>query len=233
MQTMERTGMMKLFLKLPYPVSKVAYFFARKFLYPNGRAPHFDLVFRKIRDTQVAGDYLEFGVYRGTSFITAYYAAKRHGMSNMRFFAFDSFAGLPNDEHKFKKGDLACPEEVFTTMTRKAGVPTSRTIVVKGFYDQTLTAETKAAHNLVRAAVIHVDCDLYSSTKCVLEFIEDIVTVGSIVIFDDWSVFGAESATHGEQKAFGEWPMRDCFEPLFESVRGRCRGFVMARPRNA
>ena len=84
----------------------------------------------------IEGDYLEFGVYQGISFINAYrhfneqYEARiaqdaggtmepeakehRHkAWSKMRFFAFDSFQGLPalstedSGSHDFQQGQYA------------------------------------------------------------------------------------------------------------------------------
>lgn len=65
------------------------------------------------------GDYLEFGVYRGRAFKAAYDEAIRHKYEEMRFFAFDSFEGLPevkgeDEKHKhFYKGQYACSESEF------------------------------------------------------------------------------------------------------------------------
>src|SRR5262245_7856951 len=48
--------------------------------------------------SQLEGDYLEFGVWRGRAFAAACYFAKKCGL-NMNFYAFDSFRGIPqNDE---------------------------------------------------------------------------------------------------------------------------------------
>jgi hypothetical protein len=49
-----------------------------------------------------------------------------------------------------------------------------------------------------------IDCDLYSSTKPVLEFITNLIDNGTILIFDDWFSYKG-SPNHGEQKACNEW----------------------------
>ena len=43
--------------------------------------------------SQLDGDYLEFGVYEGFSFASAFHFAHRQGLEEMKFFAFDSFQG--------------------------------------------------------------------------------------------------------------------------------------------
>ena len=44
------------------------------------------------------GDYYEFGLFRGFTFLTAYQTAESLGISNMQFHGFDSFEGLPDLE---------------------------------------------------------------------------------------------------------------------------------------
>ena len=46
------------------------------------------------------GDYLEFGVYNGTSLSCMYALVRELGYDNMRFFDCDSFEGLPRDPNK-------------------------------------------------------------------------------------------------------------------------------------
>jgi O-methyltransferase len=52
--------------------------------------------------------------------------------------------------------------------------------------------------------VILIDCDLYSSTKTVLNFLKPILRMGSIVVFDDWNCyFGRDDRR--ERRAFIEF----------------------------
>ena len=44
------------------------------------------------------GDYYEFGIFKGHTFWRAQQSANKLGLSRMRFFGFDSFAGLPAPE---------------------------------------------------------------------------------------------------------------------------------------
>ena len=227
---MNKEAMLKVLLTLPTPLSRILYSCYRRFIRPDGRLPHFELAFDDVASKKVEGDYLEFGVYRGSSFVTAYQSARRHGLHGMRFFAFDSFEGLPDGEGDVhSKGEYVCTEETFTQIATKAGVPRDVLQVVGGFYDQTLNASTKSERALQKASVVYVDCNLYSSTKLVLEFIEDLIDVGSILMFDDWHVFGRDNSEFGEVKAFSEWRLKDCFEQLYDTD-GQEKGFVMVRP---
>ena len=114
-------------------------------------------------------------------------------------------------------------------MITKAGVPLHKVVRVKGWYDETLTNRTKKTHQLNRAAVIHVDCDLYSSAKVVLAFIEYLVQVGTILIFDDWYAFSNEEDMRdfGEQKAFNEWPLKAAFEDFYDF--STTKAFIMTK----
>jgi O-methyltransferase len=224
--------MLRQFLvSMPLPLSKWLYALARNSVFPDDRQPCFEMVFQKVRNMQLRGDYLELGVYKGSSFILAASAAAKYGLHAMRYFAFDSFQGLPEAEGKlFAPGDFACSEQTFTRMITKAGVPIDKVVKVKGWYNESLTKGTKEKYKLDRAAVVHIDCDLYSSTKDVLAFIEDIVQVGTIIIFDDWTVFRNEQRpeSFGEPKAFNEWPLRDAFEVFYEY--GSTKAFIMTSP---
>lgn len=231
----KRDLLMDVILACPYPLSRWMYSLGRRTVRKNNRQALFDKAFETAMSRQVEGDYLEFGVYRGTSFISAYDAARQRGFDEMRFFAFDCFEGLPEGEGTvWKPGDFAFPEHLFRELIRKAGVDPQRTTVVRGLYEHSLTREVKTQHELRRAAVVHIDCDLYSSTKVVLDFIEDIIDVGTVLMFDDWyhRGFGPEPERHGGAKAFGEWWLRDCFEVLYD-LRGQQKmkekGFVMVR----
>lgn len=220
------------FLACPYPMSKWVYNLGRRFLRQNARKDLFEQVFREAAERRTIGDYLEFGVFRGSSFICAYNEAQRNRLKKMRFFAFDCFEGLPEGEGGvFEAGEFAFPRHMFEKVISKAGVDLDRTVVVPGLFENSLTEDVKTRHNLRKAAIVHVDCDIYSSTKDVLRFVEDLVDVGTILMFDDWYHFGPNPDEYGEAKAFAEWRLKDCFEDLYDRCGAKVKekGFVMTR----
>jgi O-methyltransferase len=189
----------------------------------------------------VAGDYLEFGCWQGDSFQKAYHAISRmrsqhtawlkkhpthesqHGKSTsayeqwsqwkMRFFAFDSFAGLPavaGDElhQDYAQGSYQCSENDFRRNIERELVNLQDVVIVPGYYDKSLNQVLKDRHNLRRAAVVNIDCDLYESTIQVLDFLTDIVVQGTILIFDDWFRYQGDPR-RGEQLACAEWLSRN------------------------
>lgn len=158
------------------------------------------------------GDYLEFGVYRGQSFKFAYHLARQHQL-DMHFYAFDSFEGLPKldptdqvIEH-FYEGQYACSEDEFKQILINAQVDLQQVTTIPGFYDQSLTPQLKTSLPVQRAAVAWVDCDLYTSTVPVLDFLTDYLDNGSVIIFDDWFSFGGDPRA-GELRATREWLVR-------------------------
>ena len=180
---------------------------------------------------KVEGDYLEFGVYRGGSIIKAHREMEevyREHMeesggrsseateeikriwSEMRFFAFDSFQGLPKIDgldalgSDFEEGGWSSNEENFRINLTKSRFPMEKLVVVPGWFEESCTEKIKQENSLKRAAIIHIDCDLYSSTKTVLGFVESLLVDGTVIIFDDWYNFKANPSL-GEQKAFSEW----------------------------
>ena len=69
-----------------------------------------------------------------------------------------------------------------------------RVLVVEGFYHDSLRDWIKVNHDLKRAALVHVDSDLYVSAKAVLHFVQDILQPGSIIVLDNWHTFEAAGA---------------------------------------
>ena len=218
----------KTLLAMPLPLSKWCYQLGRAVLCKDRRADLFRPIFKEIAERNLPGDYLEFGVYRGSSFVTAYNEAQKHGLNYMRFFAFDSFRGLPDGElYNWGQGFYACSDQRFLRIAGKAGVDLGRVHVVKGFYEDSLTDATKARCAIRRAAVVHLDCNLYSSTAQALAFITDMVDEGTVLVFDDWAAFRA-SDEHGQRRAFREWPLADCFEDLYD-VGHEGKGFLCTK----
>lgn len=177
----------------------------------NKKQKAISIVFQAMKSWRIAnGDYLEFGVYEGRAFIEAYDAAKKMDFNDMRFFAFDSFEGLPaptEDELKFDhfyEGDYKCSESNFLKNLNEHKVDLNRVVTVPGFFNKSLTPSLKTKYNIKKASVVWVDCDLYESTVPVLNFITDIIDTGTLIVFDDWFSFAGDLYS-GEIRAVNEW----------------------------
>lgn len=122
------------FVKLPTFISRSLYDLSRRHVFKDPREATSRKVFSHVIQSKITGDYLEFGVYRGASFISAFKLAQEYGLGDLRFFVYDSFEGFPSDEGEIvRSGDLAFPEALFCRMIDKAGVDRKRCIVVSGY----------------------------------------------------------------------------------------------------
>ncbi len=184
-----------------------------------------------IAECRIEGDYYEFGVFKGRSFIHAYNSVRqafdifstpgyfrteedclgrKQIWDRMKYHAFDSFEGLPgmdgadSTSKVFKQGQFACSRDEFIDNITKGGVPLEKVEIIPGWYEQTCTRETINKHKLRKASIIFIDVDLYSSAKTVLQFATNIIQDGTVIIFDDWFHFNG-SPFFGEQRAFREW----------------------------
>lgn len=138
-------------------------------------------------DKNRTGLYLEFGVYKGASInlIASEIQAAVHG--------FDSFEGLPEDWRAgHAKGEF-----------RVAALPAVRSNATlhKGWFSDTLPPFLDKERAMV--SFLHVDCDLYSSTKTVFSSLADRLIPGTIVVFDEY--FNYPGWQEGEYKAFMEF----------------------------
>jgi hypothetical protein len=156
------------------------------------------------------GDYLEFGVFNGTSLGLMYKVLQEFGFDTVHLFGFDSFEGLPadaatDDEGAWQPGQYFCNLKTTQHHLNQRGIDWSRTFLVKGWFSETLQEQTVQAFRLRKASIIMVDCDLYTSTCDVLRFCTPLIQDQTFVIFDDWNSFSLADRNLGERKAFEEF----------------------------
>lgn len=163
-----------------------------------------------IARARIEGDYLEFGVFDGSSFDMALRAASKFvaRAGSPRFFAFDSFEGLPApDEQKdgrvFARGEYRSRKAQFLRTIRRSRAGWDVRIV-EGFYDKTLTADVLTTHGMAKAAFVNIDCDLYQSTLDALRFVTPLLQTGTVLYFDDWFFAGGDMRI-GEPGACRQW----------------------------
>src|SRR3989338_9393182 len=104
------------------------------------------------------GDYLEFGVFNGSSLGSAYLTAKKLNLNSMRFFGFDAFQGLPeetDEEHDvLQKGFYACSFEKMKECLKRRNVNPNDVIWIKGWYKDTLNDKTIKKHNIKKIGIV-------------------------------------------------------------------------------
>ena len=132
------------------------------------------------------GLVLEFGVRFGNSICMLAELAQQH------VHGFDSFEGLPDVWHHEPKGS-------YTTKGVLPEVP-SNVILHTGWFDQTLPKFLQSHNEDVR--FINIDCDIYSSTKTVLDLLVPRIKAGTVIVFDEY--IGNQHWREDEFKAFKE-----------------------------
>jgi hypothetical protein len=157
-------------------------------------------------------DYLEFGVYNGTSLACMYRALKASGNHHSRLIGFDSFEGLPavastDSGGHWRAGDFKSSIDFTRQCLRYQSVDESRVLLQKGFFDETLTDDRRRALEIERASIIMIDCDLYASTQDALRFCSPAIAGHCVMFFDDWYPLAEKGL--GEKKAFDEWLAAD------------------------
>ena len=135
-------------------------------------------------------NYLEFGVATGKSInIIASFLPPES-----KVFGFDVFDGLPDNwaGHIRAKGMFK--------QKRLPKVP-SNVVLIQGLFEDTLPAFKKNMEGNI--SFCHVDCDLYASTKTILDIIGDKLVSGSCVLFDEY--FNYPAWRQHEWKAWKEF----------------------------
>ena len=160
---------------------------------------------------------LEFGVFKGNT-ITKIATRNPHVHS---IFGFDSFQGLPEYwRYPYVAGTF--------NMSGSLPIVPSNVVLISGWFSESLPQfKVSLLRNRTdvtrkrQIALLHVDCDLYSSTKTVLELLEEYIGPGTVILFDELLNF--DGFEEHEVKAFYEFVMRTGVR--YEAVGIECIGF--------
>jgi hypothetical protein len=165
----------------------------------------YDLLAASLQEVNpaIGGLYCEFGVFEGRTinFIASKTTSEVHG--------FDSFEGLPEDwrpgvlQGAFKTGKLPAV---------RANVRLHR-----GWFDDTVPRFAQEYKGPL--AFLHVDADLYSSTKTIFDVLGSRIVAGTVIQFDEF--FNYPGWKQGEYLAFKEFCDR-------RQVSVRYIGYTMA-----
>lgn len=154
--------------------------------------------FELIKD--VEGDIVECGIGRGRSLLIQsslnYMLGKLDIMSHRKVFGYDSFEGFPEPTEQDKSvrnpkkgewsqspsGKYDYTEDFARLVLSSGGVPDDEVVLTKGFFCDSLKGHPKDRP----IALLHLDGDLYQSYKDVLEAVYDQVSIGGVLVFDDF-----------------------------------------------
>jgi hypothetical protein len=117
------------------------------------------------------GLVLEFGVATGRTLNQF-----GHWLPHKTVYGFDGFDGLPEDwTSRMRKG--------FFARDRLPRVRDNCKLIV-GWFNETLPGFVERHSEPL--ALLHVDCDLYSSTVTVLDCLRDQIVPGTVIVFDEY-----------------------------------------------
>lgn len=159
---------------------------------------------------RIPGDIVECGVWSGGSMLLAAHALLHFGDTSRRIYLYDTFAGMPKPdaidarwdgvpalptwEHHRRSGTSWCfggTQDHVRGVVLSSGYPEDRLVFVAGMVEDTLPATRPETISLLR-----LDTDLYRSTYHELVHLYPLLSVGGILILDDYGAFqGARAAT--------------------------------------
>ncbi len=134
---------------------------------------HGDLIEFAVRDASAQGLFLEFGVATGNTIRQI----AGHAPEGKTVYGFDSFSGLP--------GDWSGHVETAGAFRQKQlpKVPPNVTLL-QGLFGDTLPGFLETHSGPV--SFVHIDCDLYDSTKTILDHLGSRFQPGTRILFDEY-----------------------------------------------
>ena len=125
------------------------------------------------------GLLLEFGVYRGKTLtqICDYWP-------NRAVYGFDSFVGLPEDWFIDGEAGITLRANKFDLSNEEPIDYPVNSVLVRGWFEDSI--EPWLEKHAGNVALLHIDCDLYSSTKTVLSLMNSRIVPGTVIVFDEF-----------------------------------------------
>jgi hypothetical protein len=136
---------------------------------------------------KIEGNILEFGVASGR---TINHLAS---LTDQKIYGFDVFTGLPEtwrtgfSAGMFSRNDLPAVS--------------NNVELIAGLFDETL--DNFLESNCRPVSLIHIDCDLYGSTKTIFDKLNNLIKPGTVIVFDEY--FNYPGWKQHEFKAFQEF----------------------------
>lgn len=205
----------------------------------NDRAGALHRAWGHVFTNHICGDYVEFGVYQGSSFVESYKqyktfdrwlqgqlvspekwrrtVAQAYSSHKVHFHGLDTFAGMPKNAEgnaTFAEGTYVSSHVAVRAKCIGAGMQPTNFSLYQGLFSE--TASSLAQRLSPKIAIANIDCDIYGSAVDALEAIRGRLQLGCVLMFDDYNAYCADNK-QGERRAFREFcntiPYK--FEPWF------------------
>jgi hypothetical protein len=141
-------------------------------------------------DTNIPGDFIEAGVWRGGCCILLRGVLKANGITDRKVYAADSFGGMPPPSPRFVEDTghdysaikaLAVTQDEVRSNFARYDLLDDQVVFVEGLFQDTLTRLDAGPF-----AILRIDGDLYESTLVALETLYPKLSPGGFVIIDDY-----------------------------------------------
>jgi len=151
--------------------------------------------------SEIPGDFVECGVFRGGSVMVAAKAFEHFGDTSRRLYLYDTFEGMPDPTEQDVDFKGRTPQQHLRTwsvnkmseMTNSpldevrrnvlsTGLAAERFVFVKGKVEETIPGTLPPGP----IAVLRLDTDWYESTRHELEHMYDRLSPGGVLIIDDY-----------------------------------------------
>jgi hypothetical protein len=208
----------------------------RRALHGFYRIDHvYDVLREFSRDFDGQFSILEFGTAQGYAFTKLLYATRYLQLEDrVTVHGFDSFEGLPATAEPEDRGIVGndwiegAYRASYTTLRahcERAGYQNFR--LHPGYFEATLTPELLTELRQRPPILVWVDCDLYTSSRTVMERLLPVLPNGCVVYFDDLD-FNFSSRFTGQARLVHEIN-RGAFGPDVELVLDRALSWDSAR----
>jgi|HubBroStandDraft_6_1064221.scaffolds.fasta_scaffold188773_1 O-methyltransferase len=164
----------------------------------RARLDNIEWCIRDVLERNVAGDFIETGVWRGGSAIFMRAMLQIYGVKNRVVWAADSFEGMPVPENESDGWDMSAIEQLQVSLDEvkgnfsRFGLLDDQVKFLKGWFKNTLPTAP-----IARLAILRMDGDLYNSTMDALTNLYDKMSPGGYVIVDDYKGWpGCRRAVH-------------------------------------
>tara|TARA_Y200000002_G_scaffold59495_1_gene44879 strand:- start:79 stop:747 length:669 start_codon:yes stop_codon:yes gene_type:complete len=164
--------------------------------------------FELVRVTKnIKGDIIELGVWNGNNLISFkkfldFFKIKK------KIFGFDHFKGMPQN---FKRNSFRGDKHFIKYIIKFFDLKNIQLI------DDDIMNLRSYSKKFKKFSIIYIDCDLYETTKVILEELAQKVSKGGYIIFDE----GNQKGKSGETKALKEFYRKNKKEfKIFYSKKG-------------
>lgn len=147
-----------------------------------------ELAAEAILRENIAGDFIETGVWRGGVCILMRAILKEHGIMDRQVIVADSFSGFPTPTLPQDQGSVfhLCPQlEVSIDNVQRNfsrfELLDDQVEFLQGFFEDTIPSFNR------HLSLLRIDCDSYAATLLVLNHLYPMVSSGGYIICDDFS----------------------------------------------